>query len=199
MGNSKHKDVACVDCHYPPGSKMDLLWHKFQALSQVVKFVTRTYSSKPYAEVEDASCLRSGCHSTRLLQGKVVSKNGIRFDPRPHLEGVRYGRQLRCVFCHSQVVVGKHIEVTWDTCYLCHLKGKKHGQDIETLGGCLGCHELPDREIKVGNITYNHKAFMKDSNIPCVPRGSPLPRPTPPSTRNREGRGDGWGWMTRAT
>ena len=50
------------------------LFEKFQALSQVVKFVTRTYSSKPYAEVEDSSCLRSGCHSTRLLQGPLVTR-----------------------------------------------------------------------------------------------------------------------------
>src|SRR3989344_2413036 len=74
---SKHNFVACVECHYPPGSPQTVLWKKFQALSQVVKYVTRTYSSKPFAEIEDASCLRSGCHSTRLLQGKVVSERGI--------------------------------------------------------------------------------------------------------------------------
>jgi len=35
-----------------------------QALSQVAKYVTRTYSSKPYAEISDESCLRKGCHET---------------------------------------------------------------------------------------------------------------------------------------
>ncbi|MBI2933733.1 MAG: NapC/NirT family cytochrome c [Planctomycetes bacterium] len=165
--NSKHHGVACVDCHYPPGETATILWKKFQALSQVAKFVTRTYSSKPYAEVEDASCLRSGCHATRLLQGLVVSEKGVRFDHRPHLEGVRYGRQLRCVSCHSQVVVGKHIEVTWDTCYLCHFKGRQHGRNIEPLGGCLGCHALPSREIKVGNIVYNHAEFQRHAPLDC--------------------------------
>ncbi|OHB72189.1 MAG: hypothetical protein A2W23_07920, partial [Planctomycetes bacterium RBG_16_43_13] len=164
---SKHSDVACVECHYPPGETKTILWKKFQALSQVAKFITRTYSSKPYAEIEDTSCLRSGCHSTRLLQGRVVSEKSVLFDHKPHLENVRYGRQLRCVSCHSQIVVGKHIEVTWDTCYLCHLKGHKEGRNIEPLGGCQGCHLLPSRTIKVGNITYNHKDFLGQHNIAC--------------------------------
>ncbi|MEK7865760.1 MAG: NapC/NirT family cytochrome c [Planctomycetota bacterium] len=164
---SKHKDVPCVECHYPPGKPQTILWKKFQALSQVAKFVTRTYSSKPYAEVEDASCLRSGCHSTRLLQGRVVSQKGILFDHRPHLEGVRYGRQLRCTSCHSQLVVGKHIEVTWDTCFLCHLKGHKEGRNIEPIGGCQGCHLLPTKPVQSGNVTYDHKSFLGEHKVAC--------------------------------
>ncbi|MBF0501302.1 MAG: NapC/NirT family cytochrome c [Candidatus Riflebacteria bacterium] len=164
---SKHKDIACVECHYPPGSPQTILWKKFQALSQVVKYVTRTYSSKPFAEVEDSSCLREGCHATRLLQGKVVTKSGVKFDHKPHLEGVRKGRKLRCVSCHSQLVVGKHIEVTYDTCFLCHLKNQKDGRNLNPLGGCLGCHNLPDKEFKVGNITYNHKTFLGSHQVEC--------------------------------
>ncbi|MDA0322088.1 MAG: NapC/NirT family cytochrome c [Verrucomicrobia bacterium] len=166
--SSVHNQVACVDCHYPPGDAKTMLWHKFQALSQVVKYVTRTYSSKPYAEVDDESCLRSGCHSTRLLQGKVLSESGIIFDHRPHLEGVRYGRQLRCVSCHSQIVVGKHIEVTWDTCYLCHLKGRKEGRNIEPMGGCLACHMLPDEPVQSGNIVVDHQRIVRDQHIKCA-------------------------------
>jgi hypothetical protein len=134
---------------------------------QVAKFVTRTYSSRPFAEVDDASCLRSGCHSTRLLQGRVVSERGILFDHRPHLEGTRFGKQLRCVSCHSQIVVGKHIEVTWDTCFLCHFKGRKDGRDINSLGGCQGCHILPGKDFKSGNITYNHKSFLGRHPVEC--------------------------------
>ncbi|MBI5208474.1 MAG: NapC/NirT family cytochrome c [Elusimicrobia bacterium] len=165
--NSKHSHVACVDCHYPPSAPRTLLWKKFQALSQVVKYVTRTYSSKPFAEVEDTSCLRSGCHSQRLLEGKVVTKAGIRFDHRPHVTQARRGRQLRCVSCHSQVVVGKHIEVTYDTCYLCHFKGRGEGRSLQPLGGCLGCHTLPARDIRIGNMTYRHKDFVTKQGVPC--------------------------------
>src|SRR3989338_8269279 len=130
---SKHNKVSCVYCHYPPTKKADLLWRKFQALSQVVKYVTRTYSSKPFAEVDDSACLRKGCHSMRLLEGKVEFGKGITFDHTPHLQETRRGRKLRCASCHSQIVVGRHVEVTLDTCYLCHFKGMKTGREITPL------------------------------------------------------------------
>jgi len=160
---SSHNHVACVECHYPPGETKTVLWKKFQALSQVAKYVTRTYSPKPFAEIEDASCLRSGCHSDRLLQGRVVSQGGVLFDHQPHLKEVRLGKQLRCVSCHSQIVVGTHMEVTWDTCYLCHFKGHKTGGrgESEPVGGCRGCHLLPDKEIQVGeNVSVMHKDLV---------------------------------------
>ncbi|HBL17209.1 MAG: hypothetical protein A2X36_12810 [Elusimicrobia bacterium GWA2_69_24] len=164
---SKHNKIRCVECHYPPAAPRTLIWKKFQAMSQVVKYVTRTYSSKPFAEVEDASCLRSGCHSARLLEGRVVTPRKIRFDHRPHLSQVRRGRQLRCVSCHSQVVVGKHIEVTYDTCFLCHFKGRGEGKDLKPLGGCLGCHELPTGAFRIGNMTYRHTDFVIKQGVSC--------------------------------
>ncbi len=154
---SKHNKVACVECHYPPADKATLLWKKFQAVTQVVKYVTRTYSSKPFAEVEDASCLRSGCHATRLLEGRIVAKTGIHFDHRPHLTEKH---QLRCVSCHSQVMVGNHIEVTYDACFLCHFKGQGVGRDLKPLGGCTGCHSVPKKAFNIGGATYRHAEFI---------------------------------------
>ncbi|MEK7375910.1 MAG: NapC/NirT family cytochrome c [Candidatus Margulisiibacteriota bacterium] len=165
--SSKHNFVPCVDCHYPPSGPKTFMWKRFQALSQVAKYVTRTYSSKPFAEIEDASCLREGCHSTRLLQGRVMTGKGVKFDHRPHLEGVRYGKKLRCVSCHSQIVVGKHIEVTYNTCFLCHFKGSKSNKKQKPSGKCLTCHTLPDRQINAGNIKYNHKDFLTRHNVSC--------------------------------
>jgi hypothetical protein len=72
---SKHNFVPCVDCHYPPGLR-NTFKVKYQALSQVAKWTTQASSSKPSAEIEDASCLRSQCHATRLLEGKVLFKRG---------------------------------------------------------------------------------------------------------------------------
>lgn len=164
---SKHNHVSCVDCHYPPSAPQTLLWKKFQAMSQVVKYVTRTYSSKPFAEVDDAACLREGCHSKRLLEGKLTFGKGIKFDHRPHLLEPRRGRQLRCVSCHSQVVVGRHVEVALETCYLCHFKGMSEGRKLDSLGGCLSCHTLPQKEFKIGNITYQHKDFVTEHGIEC--------------------------------
>lgn len=164
---SKHNRVACVDCHYPPSATQAFLWKKFQAMSQVVKYITRTYSSKPFAEIDDAACLREGCHSKRLLEGKLTFGRGIKFDHRPHILEVRRGRQLRCVSCHSQIVVGKHVEVTLDTCYLCHFKGMKEGRSLTPLGGCASCHELPEKEFEIENIKYKHKDFVTKHGIEC--------------------------------
>lgn len=165
--SSRHNGVVCVDCHYPPSTPKTLLWKKFQAMSQIVKYITRTYSSKPFAEIDDAACLREGCHSERLLEGKLTFGKEVKFDHRPHLLERRRGRQLRCVSCHSQVVVGKHVEVTLDTCYLCHFKGMKDGRKLEPLGGCLSCHELPEKEFSIGNIKYRHKDFVTKHGIEC--------------------------------
>jgi nitrate/TMAO reductase-like tetraheme cytochrome c subunit len=164
--SSKHNSVPCVKCHYPPGTRNEL-WIKFQATAQVVKYVTRTYSSKPYAEIEDASCLRKGCHSTRLLEGKVKFKRGIIFDHRPHLLYPRRGKKLRCTSCHSQIVIGTHVEVTESTCFICHFKGAKHGREENPLGGCLSCHEAPKQDIEYGGIIFNHKDFTKARGVPC--------------------------------
>jgi nitrate/TMAO reductase-like tetraheme cytochrome c subunit len=153
---SKHRNVTCVQCHYPPGFR-DTIWVKYQAISQVVKWATQTYSSKPFAEVEDASCLRSGCHDRRLLEGKVTFKRGIVFDHRPHLVEPRRGRQLRCTSCHSQIVVGTHIEVTESTCFLCHFKGMKTGRALTPIAGCTGCHGAPKGDIRVGSLRFNHE------------------------------------------
>lgn len=157
---SKHNQVACVQCHYPPGLR-DTIWVKYQALSQVAKWATQTYNSKPFAEVEDGSCLRSGCHSERLLQGKVTYKRGIIFDHAPHLGQERRGRQLRCTSCHSQIVVGTHIEVTQSTCFLCHFKGLKTGRTLIPVAGCTGCHQPPAGDIVIGTVRFSHEEVLR--------------------------------------
>ncbi|MFQ5830498.1 MAG: NapC/NirT family cytochrome c [Candidatus Methylomirabilia bacterium] len=159
--SSTHNDVACVQCHYPPGFR-DTLWVKYQAVSQVAKWATRTYSSKPFAEVEDASCLRSGCHSpTQLETGTAASKLEIKFDHRPHLEQTIMGRQLRCASCHSQIVVERHFEVNKSTCFLCHFKGMRTGRELTPIAGCTGCHQAPKGDIVVGSIRFSHKEMVR--------------------------------------
>jgi len=159
---SKHNGVACVQCHYPPGFR-DTLWVKFQAITQVVKWATQTYSSKPFAVVEDGSCFRSGCHSRSQLEarGVVSFKRGIKFDHRTHLDATRIGRDLRCTTCHSQIVVEKHFEVATTTCFLCHFKGTKSGRELKPIAGCTGCHEPPKGDIRVDSIRFNHEDVVR--------------------------------------
>lgn len=162
---SSHNFVPCIACHYPPGTRQ--WWVKFQAISQVVKYVTRTYSSKPYAEIEDASCLREGCHSKRLLQGKVLTGAGVQFDHTPHLQNLRRGKQLRCTSCHSQIVIGEHIEVTYSTCYLCHFKPASPGEEQPATSRCTACHQVPEKDFQVGEITFNHRDFVGQPGNKC--------------------------------
>jgi hypothetical protein len=143
------------------------LWHKFQALASVVKYVTRTYSSKPFAKVEDAACLRSdSCHSTRLLEGRSVTENGIVFDHRPHLNQPRKDRKMRCVSCHSQIVQGTHMAVKWDTCFLCHIKEEMKEGKKTTTEMCMVCHEIPKGEITLDdNLKYRHADFLGEGHM----------------------------------
>ncbi len=143
---STHKNVPCSECHYPPGT-MEKLKGKFRDLNQLVKYLTNTYKrSKPWAEIEDASCLKVGCHSTRNLKGTGKVQFGkVTFDHTPHLGELRRGKKLRCTSCHSQIVQGKHISVTESTCILCHFK--ELGPNSH-MSDCLLCHDPP---VKNGN------------------------------------------------
>jgi nitrate/TMAO reductase-like tetraheme cytochrome c subunit len=170
---STHNGVACQDCHFEPGWR-NTLRGKFQASAQVAKYLTRTYGSKPHAEIADASCLRSGCHEKRLLEGKVrwaaPTSDGqtidIAFDHTPHLGQLRRGKQLRCVSCHSQIVQGEHLTVTVSTCFLCHFKGLQHGRDNEVLGGCRSCHDAPAQIVQSALGPFDHREYV-DRGVAC--------------------------------
>jgi nitrate/TMAO reductase-like tetraheme cytochrome c subunit len=163
---STHKNVPCTDCHFQPGF-VNTLHGKWEASSQAIKYITQTYGSKPHAEVRDVSCMRSGCHEKRVLEGKVAWKvksvNGhdvtINFDHTPHLNEERRGKQLRCVSCHSQIVQGQHLVVTLDACYLCHFKGFEHGRNDQTMGGCKSCHAAPKEEIRLATGAFKHEDY----------------------------------------
>ena len=101
---SSHSDVTCTKCHFPPGTKSKIKG-KFTAASMVVNYFTGVYKkSKPIAEIEDASCLRSGCHSEQNLNEDVIFKQDIQFNHNSHLNNLRRGKELRCTSCHSQIV-----------------------------------------------------------------------------------------------
>jgi nitrate/TMAO reductase-like tetraheme cytochrome c subunit len=165
---STHSGVPCQDCHFEPGWRSTLKG-KYRAIAQVAKYVTRTYGTKPHAEITDASCLRAGCHEQRLLEGKVhwgltASDNEpleISFDHAPHLSRLRRGKQLRCVSCHSQIVQGEHLTVTLDTCFICHFKGLQHGRDNEVLAGCRSCHDAPRQIIQMELGLFDHQEYVE--------------------------------------
>ncbi len=158
---STHSDVTCTDCHFPPGLKSKLKG-KLTAASMVVNYFTGVYKkSKPWAEITDESCLRSGCHEERLLEGKVEFKEGIIFDHEPHVTKLRREKKLRCTSCHSQIVQGDHMTVTENSCFLCHFKNQPEDAPIDD---CTWCHDAP-----VGTnpeLSYDHR-FVVEKEIDC--------------------------------
>ena len=159
---STHNDVPCIKCHYAPGVKAEAMG-KFQAANQVVRYVTGAYGTKPWAEIEDAACLRSGCHSLRKVEG-VVNYRGVRFDHTQHLGELRRGKQLRCTSCHSQIVQGEHLAVTPSTCNLCHFKAPDP-QEVAT--GCVDCHTSPPRVVSPAGFVVDHEQYVEDL-VSCV-------------------------------
>ena len=155
---SSHKDVKCIACHYAPGVKAEAMG-KLQAANQVVKYVTGQYGLRPWAEIEDAACLRSGCHTERMLEGEVDYR-GVHFDHSHHLGELRRGKQLRCTSCHSQIVQGDHINVTPTTCYLCHFKAA--AIEDQPVVGCLSCHPAPPRSVSPGGFVIDHPQYVAD-------------------------------------
>jgi nitrate/TMAO reductase-like tetraheme cytochrome c subunit len=160
---SSHNDVACIECHYAPGIRAEAMG-KFQAANQVVKYVTGAYGTKPWAEIEDAACLRSGCHSLRKVEGLVTYRPtpggpAVRFNHTQHLGELRLGKQLRCTSCHSQIVQGDHLAVTPQTCNLCHFKG---AQDREAGSDCVACHREPPRTVSPAGFVVDHPQYVRD-------------------------------------
>ncbi len=161
------RGTFCNDCHFPPGAK-NYLRAKLATTVELVKHVTDTEGPMPYAEVEDASCLREGCHETQKLQGKLLFKDKYNFDHGRHLSELRRGKKLRCTSCHSQIVQGAHITVTESVCFTCHFKGRVHGREEDPIAGCTACHDAPTEPIKLSTSgqSFDHQPYL-DRDVAC--------------------------------
>ena len=160
-GNSAHSDITCIECHFDPGT-MGTLKGKFQALTQLTKYVTRTAGTRPWAHVSDASCLQ--CHALEHLEGPL-DFDGIAFDHGPHLLELR-GHQLQCVTCHSQVLIDDHFTVQKDVCYTCHFMPAADGVIPEATGDCRLCHDSPTETLEVAGAPFVHDTWV-EAGVDC--------------------------------
>ncbi len=146
---SRHNNISCIRCHpFRPA---------FITVA-TIKYLTGIYNPRPHAIVEDRSCLQSGCHSERLLEGKVAFKNNIIFDHKQHVGTIKRGERLKCASCHAQIVQGKHISVDERVCFLCHFKGAPTGTAVT---GCPSCHGTPTKAVKHEGFVFNHDPYIK--------------------------------------
>src|SRR5271169_502784 len=116
---SSHRSVGCIKCHYKPGLPNHLKGKWQDGQLSLAYFITGKSPTKPHAEIDDASCLQSGCHKRADLKDDMVFKNVLFSHPR-HIEQMRRQKQLRCTTCHSQIVQGAHMTVTDVDCFICH-------------------------------------------------------------------------------
>jgi len=157
---SSHKKIECKVCHYPPGFA-NTMKAKMEGLVMVGRYWTKLYlKSKPWAEIQDESCLQKGCHDRRLLEGPVKFKS-VAFDHKAHFADLKRGKQLRCTSCHSQIVQGQHITVTESSCFLCHFKKTENTPEVSA---CTKCHKQD--QLTTDTVRYNHTAVYAN-NFKC--------------------------------
>jgi hypothetical protein len=133
-----------------------------EGLVMVGRYWTKLYlKSKPWAEIQDESCLQKGCHDRRLLEGPAKFKT-VAFDHKIHFTDLKRGKQLRCTSCHSQIVQGEHITVTEGSCFICHFK-KSEG--FPQINDCAHCHQKQDL-VSEKTSRFNHTTVY-DRGFQC--------------------------------
>jgi nitrate/TMAO reductase-like tetraheme cytochrome c subunit len=155
---SPHRNVPCTECHMPPGFKGKVLT-KFQALSQLTKYVTRTYGTRPWAHVADGSC--TACHDLSRLERspRKEFRPGLYFAHAPHLKAEVRHRKLRCTTCHTQVDRSRHMEISTQACYTCHFKPDASGRSTR-MAECTTCHSrgMPESAFRDSALAHAQRA-----------------------------------------
>lgn len=166
---SAHNKVDCVECHFEPGIS-GTVRGKLNGLVQIVNYVSLTYKKrKPWAEIPDNTCARSGCHERQALQDTTYEFKGIQFSHKNHLQELKRGKTLKCTSCHSQIVQGSHIEVTSATCFNCHFKKSDDPEHkYDKLSNCTTCHDWKKTtKEQMANFRYDHTSVVQN-DISCL-------------------------------
>ena len=167
--SSEHNDVDCVECHFEPGIS-GTIKGKLNGLVQIVNYVSLSYKKrKPWAEIPDNACARSGCHETQAFQDTTYEFKGISFNHKHHLGELKRGKTLKCTSCHSQIVQGSHIEVTSSTCFNCHFKKSDDPEHkYDKLSDCKTCHDWRHKtKEEMADYSYNHELVVKNE-VSCI-------------------------------
>jgi hypothetical protein len=165
---SKHNKVDCVECHFEPGIS-GTIRGKLNGLVQIVNYVSASYKKrKPWAEIPDNTCARSGCHERQAFQDTTYEFIGISFNHKHHLQELKRGKTLKCISCHSQIVQGTHMEVTPTTCFNCHFKKSDDPEHkFDKLSDCNKCHNWKNKSKEdMAKFRYDHTLVVKN-DIPC--------------------------------
>lgn len=164
---SKHSEVNCLECHVQPGLA-GLAKAKLNGLAQAVDYFLDRDGPKPNALVEDASCLRDGCHVKESLSSESLTdaNRKYKFSHQAHVFTELVGIRLRCTTCHSHFEGQEHFKVSTQACLICHLQ--KAGTTAAWLmqTKCLDCHDVPAESIIRGGAEIDHPKFVA-SQLSC--------------------------------
>lgn len=156
---SSHSDVSCLDCHLKPGLA-GYAKGKINGLSQAIDCLVGRVGTKPNAKVEDESCLRSECHNTEQLVSREIDFLDLKFTHAKHISKVVDGINMQCSTCHGHFEGKEHFEVNTEVCFTCHFLKSDENESRLVQTTCISCHEVPDKNIKRGLVSINHKEFV---------------------------------------
>ena len=180
---SAHKNVACVQCHIPPGavnfaktkiSASREVWVHFTGLSKAPITVTR--------HISNATCNRTGCH-TSAQTSKTLELGSL--SPVTFQHGSEGHTKQLCIACHASMVHAGAPGVTaapansMPSCFGCHKDGTKncsycHEPPHADRGPCQDCHSM---SAWVGGKNFSHPqpligAHAALSCIQCHTKGT---------------------------
>ncbi len=144
---SIHNEVSCSQCHH----------YRFGMYTSFIgKYWTGFYSGHPIVDVKDESCFT--CHGEEIMADTIIFKNNVKFNHSDHYNKLNRTVELRCSSCHTALRGGAHMEVSEETCFLCHFKDVKRGQSYT---GCPSCHGTPKDVIQHGGFVFSHESYLK--------------------------------------
>jgi len=167
----KHKDVGCVECHYPlntMGPASDAtntrphLPKSPPAHFSYLQLGGETIKTRP--TILDANCMTSKCHGKpddTFKTKKIKFTENVPFTHEPHLDKKNQikGQEINCTSCHQHETEKKKFEVAQATCFICHFKKAKFN---EGRAKCDLCHGLPEKPIQTsGEEPITHEMLQK--------------------------------------
>jgi len=178
---SKHNNVGCVECHYPPkGIKSSDQTGPENTLAEKKHIPKKPPEHFSYVQlggdsvrtrprISDASCTTSACHGKpddKFKTKKIPFTEKVTYVHKPHLEAKNQieGQKISCTNCHQHESDQKKFEVTKATCHLCHFKNVKFN---EGRGKCALCHQLPEKPIQTSGEKPITHAMLEEAKVSC--------------------------------
>jgi hypothetical protein len=133
----KHKEVGCVECHYPPQEAESMKSQKTKGAKAEPKHIPAKsperfayiplggHSVQTRPRIVDASCMTANCHGKpddKFKTKKIKFTEKVSFIHNPHLEKKNQieGQKVNCTSCHQHETDKKKFEVSRESCHLCH-------------------------------------------------------------------------------